>query len=78
MAKLSNPLAQSMIDLGQYMGVRVRPDPLLAHGRWGLDDHGCIVVAHDLWQELQLPVDDPELILPCDEEISTPDEHSTD
>lgn len=66
-----------VIDLAQYLGMPVKPSPHLDLGEWCFDTGSSIVVAHDIWQKLNMPVLDPEFTLP-DEEIDTPDEYSAD
>ena len=69
-------MVRTVVDLGQFLGMPIRPSPMLDLGEWCFD-HSGIVVAHDIWTILEIPVFDPEMILP-DEEVFDPDEHGAD
>lgn len=70
-------MVATVVDLAQYLGMPVKTSPRLARGEWCFDTGSSIVVAHDIWETLNIPVMEPEFTLP-DEEICLPDEYSTD
>lgn len=54
-------MVETVIDLGRYLGMPVKPSPYLPNGVWQMWD-GCIWVALDLWEDLQIPIFDFELL----------------
>lgn len=68
-------MVKMVVDLGQYLGMPVKPSPHLANGEWCFEGD-AIVVAHDIWEALDIPVFEMEFLLP-DESLQAY-EHSTD
>ena len=70
---------RTLVDLGQYLGHAIKTHPDLPNNSWTWDSGGSVVLAHNIWESLQVPFLDAEMILPDEEfysqEWTTRDEH---
>ena len=62
MARDDFPMVEAVVELGQFLGMRIRPCPYLDHGTWMFDSQRSVIVAHDLWERLNREVAEVELL----------------
>jgi len=56
------PMVETIVEMATYMGMSIKPCAYLDHGAWTFDDERNVIVAHDLWERLQRPISEVELL----------------